>query len=85
MASPTADAAVSTRDTYLANELCDRAGLTGAQLADLRSYGIVVGTGSGANAWFSASDVAIARAAAGFLARGIEARHLRPCPPSSEP
>lgn len=75
--SPAATATAS-RDTYLANELCDLAGITGAQLADLRSYGIVVGTGSGANAWFSTSDVAVAKAAAGFLARGIEARHLRP-------
>lgn len=63
--------------TFVAGELCTRAGITNAQLADLVSFGLIVGSGSGANKVFSAGEVAIATAAAGFLARGVEARHLR--------
>lgn len=67
----------SAQDTFVASELCARAGITNAQLADLVSFGLIVGSGSGANTVFSAAEVAIATAAAGFLARGVEARHLR--------
>jgi hypothetical protein len=38
---------------------------------------LLTGRGTGTNALYSASDLAIARAAAGFLERGIEPRHLR--------
>jgi DNA-binding transcriptional MerR regulator len=64
-------------DTYVAAELCAAAGITTAQLADLESFGLVSGRGSGAGALYTGSDLAIARAAAGFLERGVEARHLR--------
>jgi len=64
-------------DTYVAAELCAGAGITAAQLADLESFGLLSGRGSGAAALYSSSDLTIAKAAAGFLARGVEARHLR--------
>ena len=64
-------------DTYVAAELCAAAGITDAQLADLESFGLLSGRGNGAAALYSNSDLAIARAAVGFLARGVEARHLR--------
>lgn len=75
--SPTVEPSDTRHDALLGSELCARAGITAAQLADLVSYGIVVSTGTGNNALYSASDVAIATAAAGFLARGVDARHLR--------
>lgn len=71
------DSSVSRGDSLLASELCARAGITKAQLADLVSYGLIRGVGSGANVIYSANEVAIATAAAGLLARGVDARHLR--------
>ncbi len=67
----------TVHDTYVGSELCTMAGITAKQLAELESYGLLTGRGTGANALYSASDLAIARAAAGFLDRGIEPRHLR--------
>lgn len=64
-------------EALLGSELCVRAGITGAQLADLVAFGLVVATGTGSNALYSAADVAIVTAAAGLLARGVDARHLR--------
>jgi hypothetical protein len=61
----------------VAAELCASAGITAAQLEDLESYGLLSGRGAGAGALYSSSDLAIASAAAGFLSRGVDARHLR--------
>jgi DNA-binding transcriptional MerR regulator len=58
-------------------DLCARAGLTAAQLADLESFGLVVPRGSGVSSTYQDHDLVVARAAAGFLARGVEARHLK--------
>jgi DNA-binding transcriptional MerR regulator len=58
-------------------ELCHAAEITPTQLEALESYGLVAPRGSGANAAFTSGDLAIVRAAAGFLSRGIDARHLR--------
>lgn len=71
------ESAGSRGDSLLANELCARAGITDAQLADLVSYGLIRGVGTGANVMYSAGEVAIATAAAGLLVRGVDARHLR--------
>ena len=65
------------RDSYGSGELCRLAAITAAQLAELESFGLVTGRGSGANTSYSIHDLAIARAAAGFLQRGVEGRHLR--------
>ena len=74
----------TVHDTYVASELCTMAGITGKQLAELESFGLLAGRGSGTNALYSASDLAIARATAGFLERGIEPRHLRAWRQSAE-
>lgn len=74
---PTPSPAPELRDNYVASELCMLAGVTSKQLAELESYGLVSGRGTGANALYSHSDLAIVSAAAGFLARGVEPRHLR--------
>jgi len=74
----------TAHDTYVATELCTMAGITGKQLAELESFGLLAGRGSGTNALYTASDLAIARAAAGFLEHGIEPRHLRAWRQSAE-
>lgn len=65
------------KDHYTAAEVCERAGITAKQLADLESYGLIAGRGTGTNAVYSPADLAIVAAAAGILAHGVEARHLR--------
>jgi DNA-binding transcriptional MerR regulator len=64
-------------DTYASGELCHLAGLTAAQLAELESYGLLTGKGSGAATTYTAGDLAIAQAAAGFMQHGVEGRHLK--------
>ncbi len=68
----------------LGSELCARVGITNAQLAELVSFGLVSGSGTGPNALFSAVEVAVVTAAAGFLTRGVDARHLRQWKRSAE-
>lgn len=65
------------RDSFPARELCQLAGLTSTQLAELESYGLVVGKGTGASTLYTSADLAIAEAAAGFMQHGVEGRHLR--------
>lgn len=74
----------TAHDTYVASELCAKAGINSKQLAELESFGLLAGRGSGVSALYNASDLAIARAAAGFLERGIEPRHLRAWRQSAE-
>lgn len=74
----------TAHDTYVASELCAKAGVNSKQLAELESFGLLAGRGSGASALYNASDLAIARAAASFLERGIEPRHLRAWRQSAE-
>jgi DNA-binding transcriptional MerR regulator len=71
-------------DTFVAAELCSLAGLTQKQLSELESYGLVNGKGAGTTALYSTSDLHIAKAAAGFLAKGVEVRHLRGWKQSAE-
>jgi len=70
-------APASTNSLYVRSEVCTAGGVTSAQLAELESYGLVAGRGTGNSATYTEGDVAIVRAAAGFLERGIDARHLR--------
>lgn len=60
-----------------ADELCAMSGLQRDQLADLQSYGVVVGTSSKGDAPFDDDAVEIATISKRFLDAGIEARHLR--------
>jgi DNA-binding transcriptional MerR regulator len=71
-------------DTFVAAELCGLAGLTQKQLSELESYGLVNGKGAGTTALYSTSDLHVATAAAGFLAKGVEVRHLRGWKQSAE-
>jgi DNA-binding transcriptional MerR regulator len=64
-------------DTYAANELCHLAGLTAPQLAELESYGLLTGKGTGLATTYTTGDLAIAQAAAGFMQHGVEGRHLK--------
>lgn len=82
---PVSLTAVTARaEVYDAAEVCAAAGITVEQLADLESFGLVTARGSGANTTYTDGDVTIAKAASGFLARGIDARHLRSWRQSAE-
>ena len=69
--------ATPRRDTFPARELCHLTGLTPAQLAELESYGLLTGKGTGESTLYTAADLAIAEAASGFMQHGVEGRHLR--------
>ena len=76
--SPVDSATVDHRhDSFAASDLCHLAGLTPAHLAELESYGLLAGKGTGTSTLYTIADLAIARAAAGFMQHGVEGRHLR--------
>ena len=76
--APTPPAPVDLRhENFSAGDVCQLAGLSAAQLAELESYGLLAGKGSGASTLYSACDLAIAQAAAGFMQHGVEGRHLK--------
>lgn len=77
-------ASVGPSDVYDRAELCSMAGITQTQLQDLESFGLVTGRGAGSSTTFTESDLAIVKAAAGFLQRGIDARHLKSWKQSAE-
>ena len=76
---PSADptSPVHRHDSFAAADLCHLSGLTEPQLAELESYGLLNGKGSGPGTMYTACDLAIAQAAAGFMQRGVEGRHLK--------
>ena len=76
-AEASSPASVPRHESFLASELCHLAGLTVVQLAELESYGLLAGKGSGATTTYTIDDLAIAQAAAGFMQHGVEGRHLR--------
>jgi DNA-binding transcriptional MerR regulator len=76
-ATPVSASTNSRHDSFAAGDLCQLAGLSATQLAELESYGLVAGKGSGASTLYTTDDLAIARAAAGFMQHGVEGRHLR--------
>lgn len=82
--TPAAPPVEATSDVYVRAEVCSLAGITAAQLAELESFGLVSGRGTGASTTYTDGDLAVVRAAAGFLARGIDARHLRAWRQSAE-
>lgn len=75
--SVSAASADHRHDSFAAGDLCQLAGLTAAQLDELESYGLLAGKGSGPSTLYTAADLAIAQAAAGFMQHGVEGRHLR--------
>lgn len=68
---------IHRHDSFGASDLCHLAGLTAPQLAELESYGLLNGKGSGLATMYTAGDLAIAQAAAGFMQHGVEGRHLK--------
>ena len=58
--------AETIHDTYVGSELCTLAGITPKQLAELESFGLLAGRGTGTSALYSATDLAIARAAVSY-------------------
>jgi DNA-binding transcriptional MerR regulator len=58
-------------------ELAEATGLTSAQVAELDHFGILVGRTYGGERIYDDEGLALARAAAGLLAHGLEPRHLR--------
>jgi DNA-binding transcriptional MerR regulator len=64
-------------DSFAPSDLCQIAGLTEPQLEELESYGLLVGKGSGDTTIYTAGDLAIAQAAAGFMQHGVGGRHLK--------
>jgi DNA-binding transcriptional MerR regulator len=67
----------NVHDSFSAGELCSSTGVTADQLAELESYGLLAPRRGAGSARYTHVDAQIVRAAAGFLARGVEARHLR--------
>jgi DNA-binding transcriptional MerR regulator len=72
-----ADDSADIRDSFTVTELCATTGVSAEQLAELESYGLLSARRSGGTARYSQTDAQIVHAAAGFLSRGVEARHLR--------
>ncbi|MEY2471763.1 MAG: hypothetical protein QOK28_1092 [Actinomycetota bacterium] len=58
-------------------ELVEATGLTEARVHELAKYGLIAPRTLGGTDYFDADSLAVARAAAGFLQFGIEARHLK--------
>ncbi|MCB9393896.1 MAG: hypothetical protein H6514_09550 [Acidimicrobiaceae bacterium] len=77
-------AAAGPSDVFDRAEVCAASGITQTQLQDLETYGLVTGRGTGSSTTFTESDLSIVKAAAGFLERGIDARHLRSWRQSAE-
>jgi DNA-binding transcriptional MerR regulator len=66
-----------TSVSLTADEMLAASGLSAAQLTSLQDYGLVHGQAMGADTYYDGDDLVIAQKAAGFLAHGVEARHLR--------
>ena len=59
-------------------ELCSASGLARGEIAASSSrYGLLEGRSVGADVYYDGDALVVAQKAAGFLARGIEPRHLR--------
>ncbi len=82
--APAPSSAAVVPDTFVAADLCSIAGITVKQLAELESFGLVSGKGSGNTALYSANDLGVVKVAAAFLNRGVEVRHLRAWKQSAE-
>ncbi len=66
-----------TTVSLTADELLAASGLTRAQLASLEEYGLLGGRSVGDDRYYGGDDLVVAQKSAGFLSRGVEARHLR--------
>ena len=59
------------------DELAATSGLSQAKIMELQQFGLIEPLGDGALAHYGAEAVIVAKVAAGFLAHGLEPRHLR--------
>ncbi len=66
-----------TEISLTAAELCETAGITAEALRELERFGLLSSRSLGADAYFDGDALLIATKSAPFLARGIDARHLR--------
>lgn len=66
-----------TELTLTAEELANACDLTSRQVGELVSFGLLSSRTIGGVACFDADALIVARAAAGFLAHGVEPRHLK--------
>lgn len=65
-------------------ELVAATGLTEARVLELAKFGLIEPRTLGGTDYYDADALAIAKAAAGFLQFGVEARHLRPFKSAAE-
>jgi hypothetical protein len=63
--------------TLTPEELAAAAGLSQRQLGELVAYGLLGAPGVAGLPCYDGDDLVVARVAAGFLAHGVEARHLK--------
>jgi DNA-binding transcriptional MerR regulator len=76
--APGFEAASAATDLATRDDVCAAAGITAAQLSSLEEYGVVApAREAGDDVRFDADAIEAATIAAGFFARGLEARHLR--------
>jgi len=66
-----------TEVSLTAQELCLAAGIDRDALRALEQYGLITGRPLGDDVFYDGDCLLIATKSAGFLARGVEARHLR--------
>jgi DNA-binding transcriptional MerR regulator len=72
------EGAPSAEEHYSRGELAGAAGLEAGQVEQLESFGLVTPAFEiGGEPRYDAETLEVARAAAGFFSRGVEARHLR--------
>ncbi len=72
------DAGPSSEQTYSRGELAAAGGLEAGQVEQLESFGLIIpALEIGGEVRYDADALEVARAAAGFFARGVEGRHLR--------
>jgi hypothetical protein len=67
----------STSVSLTAEELAGASGISVDDIADLERFGLIEHRSIGTTAVYDDDALVVARAAAAFLAHGIEARHLR--------
>ncbi len=60
-----------------ADELAEAGGLSLSKIMELRKFGLIEPLNDGTQAHYGAEAVKVAKVAAGFLAHGVEPRHLR--------
>ena len=58
-------------------ELASASGLAIDQLRELEGYGLIEGRSVGSDTYYDGNALVVAHKSAGFIARGIEPRHLR--------